>query len=181
MHDLFEGILRYDMAFIVNDLVKKKYFTLTQLNNRMQFFKFSKADLGNALPEIKSDHLRKKHLVMSAAEMMSFTVYFGILVGYLVLEDEETWVFYILVQKIVEILLSRTMTTDTLSYLQVLIEEHHTMFCELFNQHLRPKYLISLIGPPRYYWCMRFEAFHKQLKSVNCKKIFYLRCVLNSS
>lgn len=59
MHDLLEGVLRYDMAFIINHLIKKKYFSLDLLNNRIRFFKFSTADSGNPMPQIKSEHLKK--------------------------------------------------------------------------------------------------------------------------
>lgn len=38
MHDFLEGILRYDMAEIINCLIKKKYFSLEQLNERIKYF-----------------------------------------------------------------------------------------------------------------------------------------------
>lgn len=56
MHDFLEGILRYDMAFLINALIKKRYFDLNRLNSRIKFFKFSKADVGNQMPFIKSEH-----------------------------------------------------------------------------------------------------------------------------
>lgn len=37
MHDVFEDIHRYDMAFIIDYLIAKKYFTLDQLNNRIRY------------------------------------------------------------------------------------------------------------------------------------------------
>lgn len=53
MHDMLEGVLRYDMAYIINELMRKKYFTLDHLNNRIKFFKLSKTDVGNGIPQIK--------------------------------------------------------------------------------------------------------------------------------
>lgn len=182
MHDLLEGVLRYDMAFLIDELIKKKYFTLDHLNNRIKFFKFSRADIGNPMPQIKGDHLKKKHLIMSASEMLSLTAYFGILVGDLIPEDEPVWNFYALIFEILEILLGRSFSSNLINYLEILIKEHHTLFCQLFNEHLRPKYhfmlhytrLIKEVGPPRNIWCMRYEAYHKLLKStasvVTCKK-----------
>ncbi|XP_031359195.1 uncharacterized protein LOC116182794 isoform X1 [Photinus pyralis] len=173
MHDVLEGILRYDMAFVINSLIRKKYFSLDHLNERIKFFKFSKADAGNPMPQIKSDHLKKNHIVMSASEILSLTVYFSFLVGDLVPPEDEIWIFYIITVQILEMMLNRVFTTQSIAYLSILIEEHHTMFIELFKQHLRPKYhillhypsVIRMIGPPRHYWSMRFEGFHKLLKS----------------
>lgn len=89
---------------------------------------------------------------------------------------------YVITLQIVEILLGRAFTNDLILYLTILIEEHHSMFIELFQEHLRPKYhillhypkIIELLGPPRHYWVMRFEGFHKLLKatanSTTCRK-----------
>lgn len=182
MHDVLEGILRYDMAFIINSLIKKKYFSLDHLNERIKCMKFSKADTGNLMPQIKSEHLKKNYLIMSASEMLSLTIYFSFLVGDLVSQDDEIWIFYVLCVQILEIMLSRAFSTDLISYLNILIQEHHTRFIELFKQPLRPKYhillhypaIIKMVGPPRHFWSMRFEGFHKLLKSTanntNCRK-----------
>lgn len=182
MHDCFEGILRYDMAFIISSLLDQKYFDLNHLNNRIKFFKFSKADAGNAMPQIKSDHLKKKQLIMSASEMLALTVYFGLLIGDLVPPTEQIWSFYILILQIIDILLQRHFSDHLIEYLQTLIREHHRLFQDLFNEPLKPKYhfllhyphIIMNIGPPRFYWCIRYEAFHRLLKrtayTVTCRR-----------
>lgn len=182
MHDMLLGILRYDMALIINALIKSKYFSLTHLNERIKFFKFSKADIGNQMPQIKPEHLKKKIIIISASEMMSLVAYFGIIVGDLVPENDEVWNFYILTVQILNNLLSRSFSQKSIEYLSTLIEEHHSLVISLFNEHLRPKYhlllhypeIINLLGPPRYYWSMRYESFHRLLKctanSVACRK-----------
>lgn len=182
MHDCLEGILRYDMASIISGLLNKKYFDFDLLNNRIKFFNFSRNDAGNAMPLIKLEHLRKKQIIMSASEMLALTVYFGILVGDLVPDEEPIWNFYILLVKIVDILLERLFTEQLIEYLQLLIKEHHSIYMDLFQENLKPKYhlllhyptVIRRIGPPRFYWCMRYEAFHRLLKqtakSVTCRK-----------
>lgn len=37
MHDIPEGVARYDMALIINGLIEQKYFKLEELNNRIMF------------------------------------------------------------------------------------------------------------------------------------------------
>lgn len=173
MHDIFEGVLRYDMAFLINDLIKNKYFDLSQLNCRIKFFKHSKADLGIAPPLIKNEHLKNNYLVMSSSEMMSLVLYFGILVGDMVPESDSSWAFYLKTREMLNLLLSRSFTEERVSYLKTIIEEHHSIFCELYKTHLRPKHHIILhypevilrVGPLRNIWCMKFEAYHKLLKS----------------
>lgn len=182
MHDVLEGVFRYDFAFLVNDLIKKRYFDLNHLNNRIKYFKFSKADVGNAMPCIKLEYLKKKYLCMSSSEMLSFSLYFGILVGDLVPETDNSWTFYKIIRELIEVLLSRSFTSDRIEQLGSLIEEHHNLFLTLFNEPLKPKYHIILhypevilkIGPLRNVWCMPFEAYHKVLKStvknISCYK-----------
>lgn len=174
MHDVLEGILRYDMAHILNYLINiKKYFSLDNVNKRIQLFKFSEVDIGNPIPQIKADHIKNKHIVMSASEMLSFFSYFGILVGDLVPENDECWQLYINLHQILHILLSRVISKNTVQHLTYLIEEHHTLYCRLFSDTLKPKHHILLhypnfilsAGPPRYLWSMRYEAFHKWFKS----------------
>ncbi|CAG9761272.1 unnamed protein product [Ceutorhynchus assimilis] len=134
MHDLLEGVLRYDIALIINDLINKKIFTLENLNERIKFFQFSKCNVGNPMPQIKMTHLKNKCIVISAAEMLSLTTYFGVLIGDLVPSEEPTWKFYVKIFEMMEILLSRYFTKVKLQYLGVLIEEHHNSFLEIFNE-----------------------------------------------
>lgn len=182
MHNMLLGILRYDMAFIINYLINVKYFTLHRLNERIKFFKYSKVDAGSVMPQIKQEHLKKNLIIISASEMMSLTLYFGILVGDLVPEDDDVWKFYSLTAHLLENLLARSFTEASIMYLQRIIEEHHELISILFKEHLRPKYhfllhyplIINLLGPPRYFWSMRYESFHKLLKntanSVTCRR-----------
>lgn len=173
MHDLLEGVLRYDMGKILNTLIHKKYFTLDHLNDRIKFFKFNEADLGNLFPQIKYEHLKKQKIIMSASEMLAFVVYFGFIIGDMVPENEPSWKIFILIHKILDILLSRSITESTLDYLTILIKEHHLLYQKTFNDNLKPKFhfllhyprIISTIGPVRSVWCMKYEAYHKVLKS----------------
>lgn len=59
MHDLYEGICRYDLAEILYNLIHvKKYFTLARLNRRIKYFDYSdRYDVGNRVPTITGSHL----------------------------------------------------------------------------------------------------------------------------
>lgn len=175
MHDVLEGICRYEIAYILDDFInKKKYFTLNHINNRIKYFRIAQTDLGSTIPLLKSEQISKKKLIIiSASEMLALCYYLGILIGDLVPEGDKCWDLYILLHQILQILLDTIFSTDTLSHLTVLIQEHHELFCELFETPLKPKHhfllhyptIISKVGPLRYLWSMRFEGFHKILKS----------------
>ncbi|XP_044756597.1 uncharacterized protein LOC123315096 [Coccinella septempunctata] len=59
MHDMLEGILRYDMAQVLYYLVDKGYFSLDNLNERIRFLNFSEVDIGNPIPPIKIKNIKK--------------------------------------------------------------------------------------------------------------------------
>jgi len=106
--------------------------------------------------------------------MLALTVYFSVIVGDLVPSFEPIWDFYILLYKMLDVLLSKLISTSSICYLKTIIEEHHKLYCTLFEQVLKSKFHILLhcpiimkkIDPVRHIWTMRYEAFHKQLKSI---------------
>lgn len=134
------------------------------------------------MPPIKHDHLKKKHIIMSASEMLCFSMYFGILVGDLIPDNEYSWEFYVVLREMLGLLLARSFDKDSVKQLGILIEKHNDLFRKIFNEPLKPKHhiilhypkIIEQIGPLRHIWCMRFEACHKLLKSTvnatTCRK-----------
>jgi hypothetical protein len=77
MHDLFEGVCQYDLCNIIKYyIVTAKLFSLETLNNRKMNFNYGTIEIGNISPTIKMIHLEKKHLKMSAWEVMTFVHFF---------------------------------------------------------------------------------------------------------
>lgn len=70
-------------------------------------------------------------------------------------------------------LISYTFTENAIVSLQHLIKEHNENYVILFNDSLKPKHhllvhypsIIRQSGPPRHFWCFRFEAKHRELKT----------------
>lgn len=172
MHDIFEGICHYNMSHIILHYIENNVFTLEMLNNRKQLFNYGSSEVGNLSGVIKSDHLKKKHLKMSAREMMTFVHHFSLMVGDFVPENDDIWSFYILFLNIIDSLTSSTFNEDSIILLQHQIKEHNTKFIELFGDTLKPKYhilthyptIIRQSGPPKHFWSFRFEAKHRELK-----------------
>lgn len=55
MHDLFEGVHRYDLAHILKGLIDTKQFTLQTLNTRIKYTAYEYSER-NILPSIKVNH-----------------------------------------------------------------------------------------------------------------------------
>lgn len=96
MHDIIEGVANYVMTGLVTVYIKKKYFTIYELNARIKNF-----DLGNdnRPPDIKIDsEMREVRIKMSAAQMRNFVHFFGCLIGHKIKkssqEDMDAWQLY---------------------------------------------------------------------------------------
>lgn len=110
---------------------------------------------------------------MSAREMMTFIYYFPLMVGDLVPEDDNVWLFFLIFLEIIQNLLSSQMSDGSIFHLQQMIEKHNSEYALLFNDNLKPKFhllihyptVIKYSGPPKHFWCFRYEAKHKEMKS----------------
>lgn len=173
MHDLFEGIHRYEMALIVANFVERDFFTLNYLNNRIQYFLYDNLDR-NKPTEIKHNHIANKCIIMSAAEMLSLVVNFRFIIGDVVPHNDPVWQFYLKLLEITEILIADSITEPLSRFLENLIQEHHESYISIFNTHLKPKHhfmlhyreIINKIGPLSSTSSIRYEAKHKQLKDI---------------
>lgn len=98
MHDLLEGVCRYDMGYVLYEFIyNKKYFSLETLNRRIKYFDFHQGvDTGNQIPQLIKLQIKKKHLTMSAAEMLALVVYFPFLVTNFIDTEDTCWTFYLL-------------------------------------------------------------------------------------
>ncbi|KAF0723633.1 Uncharacterized protein FWK35_00027468, partial [Aphis craccivora] len=84
MHDITEGVARYDMALIITHLIKDKYFTLKCLNNRIMLFEYGFSEKKNSPPATNQNNLNNGCIIMSSSEMLCLVRYFGLIVGELI-------------------------------------------------------------------------------------------------
>lgn len=60
MHDLLEGVLKYDSSLLLNHLIfYSKYFSLETLNNRIETFNYGPVDIRNRPTLITADNLKR--------------------------------------------------------------------------------------------------------------------------
>lgn len=173
MHDIFEGVCHYDMCHIIMKLIESQYFDLNKLNDRKKSFNYGEIEIGNISPAITKSNLDNFHLKMTAREMMSFVHLFPLMIGDYVPDDDEVWLFLLNLLEIIDILLFFEISRDLAERLRFLIKRHHMDYLRLFNDTLKPKHHLMLhyysvilnSGPPRNFWCFRYEAKHKEFKA----------------
>lgn len=169
MHDILEGVGKYDLAFLIYYYVHElKLFSLQILNERIVCFNYG-PDKGSKPSVLDIDHIRKNTIRLSASEMISLIRYFGLLIGDFIPRSDPIWYIYTLLRKIIDLITSTTLQEECCELIQTLVSEHNDLYIKYSKQHLRPKYhfllhyhtMIKKFGPLINLWCMRFEAKHR--------------------
>ncbi|XP_055550872.1 uncharacterized protein LOC129733225 [Wyeomyia smithii] len=179
MHDLFShGICAYDFAAVLNYMIKTLKISLHTINYRIKKFKYGESEKQHSLKKNKKNHIRTASFKMTAKDMLRFVRYFPLIFGDLVPQNNEVWNFVLSLVELVDLVMLPSFNEHLLKILEEQIIYHHTLYTQLFNEKLKPKYHILLhyvqtirkLGPPRYTWSFRFEAFHQIFKKY-CRNI----------
>lgn len=130
MHDLYEGILRYDMANIISKLIHLKYFTIETLNFKIKYNLYNPHEK-NIPPAIKESHLKNGNIICSAAEMHALINNFRFIIGDLVPRGDQIWKLYLFALQITEIVSSPYISKTAIKQLNLYISEHHKLYRSL--------------------------------------------------
>ena len=178
MHDILEGVGPLEVKLILNTLIEQKHVTLDQINYRLTSFDYGFCDKANKPSVISKNDLRNPEGAMrqSAAQMWCLIRLLPTMIGDLIPEGNKEWELLLLLLLCMEFIFSPSITVSATLYLAKIIEEHHSLFLELFPEsHLRPKHhfmvhypqAIRKLGPLMHLWSMRFEAKHNFFKRVS--------------
>lgn len=129
MHDFLLGVCRYDMAKIIRHFIKQKYFSVSDLNNRIKQFDHSEYYKGNKIPEIT---VKSGYLIISAAQMSALVTYFGIIMGDLIPHDDPVLELYSSLYDILLIVTAPSITEIEIKYLTEVIKSHNELFLNSF-------------------------------------------------
>lgn len=172
-HDLFEGVVSFDLALYVDHLVnQEKQFTYAELNRRISQFKY----LGNDARDKPANvtHGTGK-LSGHAVQNWCLLRLLPLLVGEKIANptENEVWQLILQLRQIAELICAPVITVGQIAYLAVLIEEYIEARKMSFPSHpLKPKHhymshypeLIERFGPLIRLWTMRFESKHSYFK-----------------
>ena len=171
-HDLFEGVVSYDMALCLKYFVKdKKWFSYAELNRLVNQFKYLASDSGNKPNDISAGGAKiGGHAAQNWCLLRLIPL---ILAGRIVDYDDAVWQLLLQLREIVCIVCAPAVTPGQVAYLKVVTEDYIDMHATLFpDTRLKPKHhymahyaeLILLFGPLIRLWTMRFESKHCYFK-----------------
>lgn len=175
VHDLFEGVVPFELALCLSILISKKYFSLDSLNACILKFPFKWSDKKNRPHLIPHTYSSRKTVGGNAHENWCLIRFLPFLIGDFVPEDELAWQVILDLKEIVELAVAPVHTQETIAYLDVKVSEHRQRLLELIpGETLKPKHhylehyshLIMCFGPLVGVWTIRFEAKHSFFKQV---------------
>lgn len=173
MHDLYEGVVPYELKLLLRHCVHAKYFTIEELNERIEGYDFG----SNSPVPIDPKLLSKPNKIrQSASQMMALSRELPLLIADTIAHDDQHWHSFLILLKICSIAVSPLCTHDTIAYLRILIEEKLFLFQQLYpEESMTPKlhYMvhypsqIERLGPLIHSWNMRQEAKLSFVKRVS--------------
>ncbi len=176
MHVILEGALSRSLFFVLRWFLDHKVFSLTDVNQYVQNFRYGYSELKDKPVLITNDDLTEpsKNLGQTAAQMWLLSRVFSFFAEPFADEFPEVWKVLQTVLEITAICCSKKISLNILGYLKCLVSEHLQLFKSCFDANITPKqhYLVHLasqillFGPPVRTWAMRFEAKHQQFKNI---------------
>lgn len=171
MHDGPEGICHYVLIPVLKHFVDSKYLTVDILNSRLFYFDLGPSDSSNRPPCIADDFHTMSKIKCTAREMLTLVRILGVLIGDLIPEEDPYWQLYKLHKQIIEICQAKCLNLNVADELDLLVEEHHSLYMKLLKLLLQPKFhfflhygrLLKLLGPMSYYASFRGEGKHRHL------------------
>lgn len=183
MHDLAEGVFHYLLLLMLNKFtVDYEFFSIAQLNFRIQSFDFGPSVSINKFSQLSEDFLDKSKIKYSASEMKVFFLNLTILIGDYVPIDNKEWQVYLKLRDVYTIVNIKHCHKELHILLKTLITEFNEMYLEVFKSNLKPKFHLLLhyahvmenIGPLHSSCSIRYESKHQEFKrlmvTTACKK-----------
>jgi hypothetical protein len=196
MHGEGEGVLKGELAALIFCIVNRRDWgvSLKDINNAMYQYNwdggaanrpsyFTDGILKGTAPPVESTlkHSIPKagaHVHMTAGDTIRFTLHSVEILGPLIAGhwDDPIWQCWLLHVHYASILMQHSITAEQISLADELIFKHQTalLAIEEYVYMYKPKHHFAChyppdilnFGPPRHYWCMRFEAMNQIFKII---------------
>jgi hypothetical protein len=169
-HDLFEGVIDYDLALCIKYFVKTlKVTTIDLINQRIRKFPFEGSDAASRPCMLKADC---KKLGGNAVQNWNMLRFITVLIGDKIDHTNDVWVLVLIMREMTEAICAPKLTESVVAFMKFKIEEYLELRVQCFSDRLRPKhhYLVHYaqlslaFGPLIRLWTLRFESKHSYFK-----------------
>lgn len=174
-HDVFEGVVSWDLAGIISLFVKKKWISYKLLNRRIKKFKCDGVDVPNKPAPV---NIKGKKLGGHAIQNWMLLRLLPFIIGDQIRDlNDPAWQLYLKLKKLCELFCGHSFLKSDLAYLKyVLIPEYFELraltLLDKKKYPLRPKHhwmahypdLMLQYGPLIHVWTLGHEQKHKFFK-----------------
>jgi len=171
-HDLFEGIVSYDLIYCIKYFVKEGWFTYQFLNHRLQKMKFLYKNVRNSIPLIRDS----TKIVGTASQIRKILLMFPLAIFDVIKNIEDNvWILMLYLREICSIICAPALSFGQVALLQEKINDYLSLRVKCFPSiKLRPKHhyishypiLTTCFGPLKHLWTLRFESKHRYFKNI---------------
>lgn len=175
MHDLFEGAFPFVLKHVLRGLFDDGILCEEDLE-KVVTFEYGRNDKTNRPAEISTASLdRKSTMKGTASQKWCLFRLLPQIFASSIPEGNKHWEVYLLLREVVDLVLADELPAESLSYLELKIQQFLRAFVACYpSAKLIPKLhymihyprMITLFGPLKQVWCMRFEAKHQYFKNV---------------
>ena len=174
MHDIMEGAAPMETKLLLSHCAASNYFSLHDYNKLLLNFNFGYSDNDKPVPILSTVLTSDSPLKSTASQMITLLRNLPFIIGSYIPEGDLNWTCFLLLRKIVDICMCPVLPRCISATLQMLINDHHTLFVTLYGKekytpkmHFMVHYPMQIIdvGPMVRTWTMRHEAklsFFKQ-------------------
>lgn len=171
-HDIMEGIASHDVACALHYLIDEEWFTVEDLNKKIEGFPYSKVDRRDKPLPFKAEYLAIKGKMWQIYN--SIRLFPIMLSDYVQDEFHPAWQMLLLLGKMLDLICAPAMHVSWVPYVRDVIWEYmdlRTSFLPWIP--LRPKHhylthywmMIFYFGPLGLVWTLRFESKHSFFKN----------------
>ena len=171
-HDLFEGIVAYDMQLMMDYFLEQSWFKVGLLNWRLNDVNL----LGENKLFIPYVKLKSKRLTGTASQIKRLLLIFPIAISDLIKDfDEPIWKMVLALRNMCSLICAPALSVNQIALLHAVIKKYMQYRIQCFPEvPLRPKHefvlhyptLIKYFGPLKHSSTLRFEAKHKYFKNL---------------
>lgn len=179
MHDLLEGVVGNELCKVLKHfIIDKRYFTIQYFNKRVARFRYGPNEYKNKpANNFTNNHFTTNNSTIKQRAVQTWVLLraFPFLVGHLIPADSDDYMrLLMLLQKILEIITSYSISDYMITELRYLIFTHEFLFRKLFgnvfiNKHHHLRHYADCIlekGPLIQFCVLRFEAKHLEGKRI---------------